>query len=136
MGYSCNERTTRRIGDGRAAGVWPSEKDAVLANSTDRSLDPLRQIFLMYRPAYWFFEIIGMLRRIIMMCTLIFVKGEATRAGIGFLLAFLSAATYRELVPFSTIPANALSTVAHWQICPVYFTGACPPSCDHLNGRS
>jgi len=100
-----------------------TENDAVFTNSIDKSLDPIRQIFRMYRPAYWYFEIIDMSRRIIMMCTLIFVKGDATRAGVGFLLAFLSAAMYRELVPFSTVPVNALSTAAQWQICMVYFAG-------------
>ena len=43
-----------------------SQAAAVKIRSSDQSIAPLSQLFSLYRPKYWYFDVIDLVRRIIM----------------------------------------------------------------------
>ena len=43
-----------------------SEREALAIRANDATLQPLRFLFSAYRPRFWYFDCIDMLRRIIM----------------------------------------------------------------------
>ena len=108
-------------------GIHPKSADTEFAADTMRKADPklraLRPMFHPYRPSFWFFEPIDLLRRIIMMGALVTVRGNAVRAAVGFVLALIFGAVYRECTPYLSDSLNNLSTAAMWMVTLVYGTG-------------
>lgn len=91
--------------------------------AADDSLEPLRVLFESYRPSVWYFEVLDLLRRNLMMGALTFIARPALRVVIGLGLAFVFALGYREIAPFSSGSVTLLSTLAMTQIVIVYFSG-------------
>ena len=93
-----------------------TEFDAIAKRSMDTTLAAIKPLFSMYRPGLWFFEVIDMLRRIVLMGVFIFVEGQPTRAAVGFMFALVVAAVWGETTPYAATSVNSLATMANWMV--------------------
>ena len=100
-----------------------SEFQAIRMRSEDSTLTHIRPLYAIYRPSMWYFEIVDVSRRIIMIGVLIFVDDLALRAAIGSIIAIVVAVAYREAEPYSSATVNSLSTMATWLVAVVYLSG-------------
>jgi len=100
-----------------------SEFQAIRMRSEDSTLTHIRPMYAIYRPSMWYFEIIDVCRRIIMIGVLIFEDDLALRAAIGSIIAIVVAVAYREAEPYSSSTVNSLSTMATWLVAVVYLSG-------------
>lgn len=112
-------RSKGKISPSRAS----SEFTALAIRSSDMSVAHLRPLFSMYSTGCWYWEVVDVYRRILMMGPLVFIEGKPTRAATGFLVSILFAAGYREAHPYASASLNALSTAANWQVVVVYAAG-------------
>ena len=97
--------------------------EALSQRASDPSLKALRLLFQPYQPKLWFFEIVDLVRRLLMLGSLVFVDDRGTRAVVGLLLATVFASAYREVSPYASPSVNALSNAALQLIVLVYATG-------------
>ena len=97
---------------------------AIAQRNADPSITVLKPLFEPFKPSLWFFEVIDLWRRILMLGTLVLVPGgRPVRAAVGLFLALMFAAVYRELEPYATNSVNILSAAAMWQIVLVFLAG-------------
>ena len=100
------------------------EFSAIAQRTSDPSITVFRPLFEPFKPSLWFFEIIDLWRRILMLSTLVLIPGDKpVRVAVGLFLALVFAAVYRELEPYATNSLNMLSTAAMWQIVLVFVAG-------------
>ena len=91
-----------------------SEADAITSRSANPEIAPYRQLFSPYRPHLYLFEVVDMSRRLIMTGTLVFIRGQRTRAVIGLALSLFFALIYENASPYVSRPLNALSVSSVW----------------------
>ncbi len=82
---------------------------------------PLRPIFSSYRPKLWYFSIVELGRRsLLMSCPVLLrwigVNTSLTRLVFGSIFAFVVLIIYRELAPYTSTGLSMLSTVANLQV--------------------
>ena len=102
---------------------------AVAKRNADTTLVPIRPLFTPFRPRFWWFEPMDMLRRIFMMGIMGLIPGKPIRAGIAFMMAMLFAALYREMSPYASTTLTSISSSAHYLLILVYAAGVV------INGR-
>jgi len=88
-------------------------------NSDDAapSLRPLRFLFSVYAPSYFFWEVLEMYRRVLLVGALPLLSARSSRrAALGVVFALLSAVAYREMQPFAVGHNNQLAHVAQLSI--------------------
>jgi hypothetical protein len=91
----------------------PPTTDLSLANflrDNDPKLSPLRFLFDVYLPKYYYFETLELYRRILFVGVLPLLSSKTRRkAAIGFMFALCSAFFYREVEPFRKQGTNILA---------------------------
>ena len=85
----------------------------------DRNVKLIKIAFLweMYKPKFWYFEIIECVRRLMMTGMLVLVSpGDATQVAVAMLFAIISIVLYTHLRPFENPHDNRLAIVSQWAI--------------------
>ena len=89
--------------------LWMRDRDPTLA--------PVRFLFAVYQPRYYFWEALELYRRVAFIGVLPLLSSKADRrAAIGVLLSIVSLAVYGEVAPFQRDTTKILARVAQYSI--------------------
>ena len=101
------------------AYVLVKKRRELSSDERDRDTKLIKISFLweMYKPRYWYFEVIECVRRLIMTGMLVLVRpGETTQVAVAMLFAIISIVLYTHLRPFENPHDNRLAIVSQWAI--------------------
>ena len=98
--------------------LWMRDRDPTLA--------PVRFLFTVYQPRFYYWEALELYRRVAFIGVLPLLSSKADRrAAIGVLLSIVSLAVYGEVGPFQRNSTKVLARVAQYTIFMTFGCGKC-----------
>ncbi len=94
---------------------------ALLIRKRDPSVRHLQFLFSEYKPAYWYYEVVYMYKRLFLVGVLPLLGEGTARASIGCFAAIVLAVAARENAPFVRAHTNTLLVCSWWQILSVFY---------------
>ena len=101
------------------ARLNPPMKDPRLAyekRRKDHSITHISFLYADYQCNKYYYEVIEMYRRILLLGVLPFIEEPTQRAGFGCIMAALGCILFREFLPYEQVQSNTLALAAQYQV--------------------
>ena len=96
----------------------PTEAEAIALRAEDEGLEHsiARQLFRVYRPRYWWYELVDILRRLALTCFVLVFEKMGTMLTFAVFVALLTTVIQREAQPYLDPWLASLVYLCHWMI--------------------